>query len=79
MNNETAAMLVYEDNPIMFGIIGREDEIFLNHIYSGAPNGNFRENICSEDNLRSRIFGAFVVKFLAYLPLLGFSNIYKMV
>jgi len=34
----------------------------------GAPNGNFRENICSEDDLRSRIFGAFVVKFLACLP-----------
>ena len=46
---------------------------------SGAPNGNFRENICSEDDLRSRIFGAFVVKFLACLPFLGFSNIYKMV
>ena len=46
---------------------------------TGAPNGNFRENICSEDDLRSRIFGAFVVKFLACLPLLGFSNIYKMV
>ena len=41
----------------------------------GAPNGNFRENICSEDDLRSRIFGTF----LACLPLLGFSNIYKMV
>ena len=46
---------------------------------SGAPNGNFRENICSEDDLRPRIFGAFVVKFLARLPLLGFSNIYNMV
>ena len=42
---------------------------------AGAPNGNFRENICSEDDLRSRIFGAFVVKFLACLPLLGFLNI----
>ena len=38
-----------------------------------------RENICSEDDLRSRIFGTFVVKFLACLPLLGFSTIYKMV
>ena len=46
---------------------------------SGAPNGNFRENICSEDDLRTRIFGTFVVKFLACLPLQGFSNIYKMV
>ena len=35
----------------------------------------FSENICSEDDLRSRSFGTFVVKFLAYLPLLGFSNI----
>ena len=46
---------------------------------TGAPNGNFRENICSEGDLRTRIFGTFVVKFLASLPLLGFSNIYKMV
>ena len=35
----------------------------------------FSENICSEDDLRSRIFGTFVVKFLACPPLLGFSNI----
>ena len=48
-------------------------------LVTGAPNGNFRENICSEDDLRSRIFGAFVVKFLACLPLIGYSKIYKMV
>ena len=30
-----------------------------------------------EDDLRSRIFGTFVVRFLACLSLLGFSNIYK--
>ena len=35
----------------------------------------FSENICSKDDWRSRIFGTFIVKFLAYLPLLGFSNI----
>ena len=35
----------------------------------------FSQNICSEDDLRSRIFGTFVVKFLACLPLLRFSNI----
>ena len=46
---------------------------------TGAPNGNFREDICSKDDLRTRIFGTFVVKFLACLPLLGFSNIYKVV
>ena len=28
----------------------------------------FSENICSEDDLRSRIFGIFFVKFLACLP-----------
>ena len=28
-----------------------------------------------EDDLRSSIFGTFVVKFLACLPLVGFSNI----
>ena len=42
---------------------------------SGAPNDNFRKNTCSEDDLRSRIFETFVVKFLACLSLLGFSNI----
>ena len=35
----------------------------------------FSENICSEDDLRSRIFGTFVENFVACLPLLGFSNI----
>ena len=35
----------------------------------------FSENICSEDDLRYRIFETFVVKFPACLPLLGFSNI----
>ena len=42
---------------------------------SGAPNDNFRKNICSQDDLRSRIFETFVVKFLACLPRIGFSNI----
>ena len=34
----------------------------------------FLENICWEDDLRSRIFGTFIVKFLACLPVLAFSN-----
>ena len=46
---------------------------------SGAPNDNFRKNICSGDDLRPRIFETFVVKFLACVPLLGFSNIYETV
>ena len=48
------------------------------HLHRGTHR-QFSENICSEDDLRSRIFGTFVVKFLACLSLLGFSNIYKMV
>ena len=39
----------------------------------------FLENICSEDDLRYRIFGTFVVKFLACPPLLGFPNPPKMI
>ena len=35
-------------------------------IYQGHPT--FSENICSEDDLRSSIFGTLVVKFLACLP-----------
>ena len=35
----------------------------------------FSENICSEDDFKARISGTFDVKFLACLPLLGFSNI----
>ena len=43
-------------------------------IFRGTQR-QFSENICSEDDLRSRIFGTFFPKFLACLPLLGFSNI----
>ena len=41
----------------------------------GHPTSIFRKSVYSEDDLRSRIFGTFVVKSLTYLPLLGFSNI----
>ena len=40
-----------------------------------ATRRQFSENICSEDDLRSRILGTFFVKFLPCLPLLGFSNV----
>ena len=33
----------------------------------GAPNDNFRKNICSEDDLRSRIFETFCCK-ISCLP-----------
>ena len=39
----------------------------INPNYRGTQR-QFLENICSEDDLRSRIFGTFVVKFLACLP-----------
>ena len=40
-----------------------------------GTQGQFSKNICSEDDLRFTIFGTFVVKFLACMPLLGFLNI----
>ena len=46
------------------------------HTHQGHPTSIF-ENICSEDDLRSRIFGTFVVKFFAGPLLPGFSNILK--
>ena len=51
------------------GLSGRVDNI------AQGTRRQFLENICSEDDSRSRIFGTFVVKFLACLLLLGFSNI----
>ena len=38
-----------------------------------ATQRQFSENICSEDDLRCRIFGTFVVKFSACMLLVGFS------
>ena len=50
--------------------------VFINaYSINGGTQGQFLENICSEDDLRSRIFVTFVLRFLACLPLLGFSNI----
>ena len=43
--------------------------------YFRGTQRQFSENICSEYDLRSRIFGTFVVKFFACLPLLAFENI----
>ena len=49
--------------------------MLYNDHYIRGTQRQFLENICSEDDLRSRIFRTFVVKFLACLPLLRFSNI----
>ena len=43
----------------------------INHFIRGNQR-QFSENIYSEDDLRSSIFGTFVVKSLACPPLLGF-------
>ena len=67
LNNEPVAAKVLHPTLIHPAIVDKfREECEL----SGAPNGNFRENICSEDDLRARIFGTFVVKFLACLLLL---------
>ena len=43
-------------------------------ITQGHPTTIFGKYPVREDDLRSRIFGTFVVKFLACLPLPGLSN-----
>ena len=49
----------------------RDKALSLGHVEhtkgSGAPNDNFRKNISSEDDLRSRIFGTFGCK-ISCLP-----------
>ena len=61
-------------------ILAGQNIIFISNLYYiRGTQRQFSENICSEGDLRSRIFGTFVVKFLAYEPVLGFSNILKMV
>ena len=53
-----------------------KDRLFVNYTALGCWSGNIlhtlRAKRASEDDLRSRIFRTFVVKFLARLPLLGF-------
>ena len=51
-----------------------EDHLTLFYDFVRGTQRQFSQNICSEDDFRSRIFGTFVVKILACLPLLGFSN-----
>ena len=49
---------------------------FQTGIFRGTQR-QFSENICSEDDLRSRTFRTFVVKFIACRPLLGFKDLKK--
>ena len=56
-------------------LISDSNDVFHGPLHIRGTQRLFSENFCSEDDLRSRIFGTFVVKFLACLPLLGFSNI----
>ena len=51
-----------------------ENLFLFTYLYRGTQR-QFSEKFCSEDDLRSRIFGTFFVKFLDCLPPLGFSNI----
>ena len=50
-------------------------ETFIDAYFYRGTQRQSSENIYSEVDLRSRIFGTFFAKFLACLPLLGFSNI----
>ena len=51
-----------------------DDILILFGEHCRGTQRQFLENMCSEDDLRSRIFGTFVVKFLACPPPQGFSN-----
>ena len=57
----------------MFSVDERSVPPFQQVLIRGTQR-QLKKNICSEDDLRSGIFGTFVVKYLACLPLLGFSN-----
>ena len=57
-------------------INGHHRSALADHVtFNRGTQRQFSENICSEDDLRSRIFGTFVLNFFACLPLLRFSNI----
>ena len=53
--------------------IDNESHPYRDNEHRGTQR-QFSDNICSEEDLRSRIFGRSFPKFLACLPLLGFSN-----
>ena len=78
--------LITETIEAAAGGFGKRMQCFSSSFVKGVPfvrgrcvlrgtQSQFSENICSENDLRSKIFGKFVAKFLACLPLLGFSNI----
>ena len=75
-DNQLMSQLTHAHNRDTVPLI---QKILASFLFIRGTQRQFSENICSEDDLRSRIFGTFVVKSLACLPLLGFSNIYKMV
>ena len=69
---KTPSEIADKMSPIVMGRMARK----LQH---RGTQRQFLGNICSEDDLRSRIFGTFVVKFIACLSPQGFSNIQEMV
>ena len=69
--NIRGGILVTCSHNFVFGMQVVSTKEFLaepRHTYRGTQR-QFSENICSEDDLRFRIFETFAVKFLAFLPL----------
>ena len=69
-------------NEAAWGMCHRSESILLassnfgqRRLVIGGTQRQFSENICSEEDLKYRLFGTFFVKFLACLSLLAFSNI----
>ena len=69
---KTPSEIADKMSPIVMGRMARK-------LKNWGTQRQFLENVCSQDDLRSRIFGIFVVKFIACLSLQGFSNIHEMV
>ena len=60
---------------ILFRKIAYNTQRILSPMTKDTVQGHPKSIFCSEDDLRSRIFGTFFIKFLGCMPLLGFSNI----
>ena len=58
--------------------VHQENRVQQGYFFRGTQC-QFLENICLEDDLRTRIFGTFVVKFLACLAALFLAEIFEKV
>ena len=58
---------------LLFTAVSSSNFAIIDCIDSGRTQRLFSESICSEDGLKSQIYGTFVVEFHACLPILAWS------